>query len=182
MRSQLPRSTTSQPMSWPLHRSGSSTTGTIGSIAHQRTLGSCEPDNAANEPVLGQRCDLPPGGSAAVVRYGDSLCGIKETPPKRRRWRSFRQSAKVAPVRAGGQIQAIWVHERHRRQGLGRALVHAAESEAVHRGCEQVVLMTHSFQAPEFYEHLGYERKYAIEGRPKGYTNIVYVKRLTGTR
>src|SRR5207249_4948727 len=52
MRSQLPRSTTSQPMSWPLHRSGSSTIGTIGSIAHQRTLGSCEPTMRPNPSTL----------------------------------------------------------------------------------------------------------------------------------
>jgi hypothetical protein len=38
--------------------------------------------------------------------------------------------------------------------------------------------MTHSFQAPAFYERLGYERKYDIEGRPRGYANIVYVRRL----
>jgi len=40
--------------------------------------------------------------------------------------------------------------------------------------------MTHSFQAPEFYERLGYERRYAIEGRPKGHSNIVYIKLLKG--
>jgi len=76
------------------------------------------------------------------------------------------------------EIAHLWVHERYRGQGLGRALVHAAETEAVRRGCEQVVLMTHSFQAPAFYERLGYERKYDIEGRPRGYANIVYVRRL----
>ena len=76
------------------------------------------------------------------------------------------------------EITNLWVHERHRGQGLGKALVHAAESEAVRRGCEQVVLLTHSFQAPKFYEHLGYNRKYAIEGRPRGHADIVYVKRL----
>jgi hypothetical protein len=27
-----------------------------------------------------------------------------------------------------------------------------------------------------FYERMGYERKYAIEGRPKGYADIIYVK------
>jgi hypothetical protein len=43
-----------------------------------------------------------------------------------------------------------------------------------------VVLTTHSFQAPEFYERLGYERKYAIEGRPRGHANIVFVKLLQG--
>ena len=59
-------------------------------------------------------------------------------------------------------------------------LLHAAESEAMRRGCEQVVLLTHSFQAPQFYEHLGYDRKYDIEGRPRGYADIVYIKRLEG--
>jgi GNAT superfamily N-acetyltransferase len=78
------------------------------------------------------------------------------------------------------EITNLWVHERHRGEGLGSALVQAAESEAVRRGCEQVVLMTHSFQAPKFYEHLGYDRKYDIEGRPRGYADIVYVKGLKG--
>jgi hypothetical protein len=40
------------------------------------------------------------------------------------------------------------------------------------------VLATHSFQAPGFYERMGYERKYAIEGRPTGYADIIYVKCL----
>lgn len=78
------------------------------------------------------------------------------------------------------EIAHVWVHERHRGQGLGKALMIAAETEAALRGCEQVVLLTHSFQAPAFYERLGYERKYAIEGRPKGYADIVYAKQLAG--
>ena len=45
----------------------------------------------------------------------------------------------------------------------------------------QVVLVTHSFQASGFYERLGYERKYVIEGRPKGYADIIYVKVLQRT-
>jgi ribosomal protein S18 acetylase RimI-like enzyme len=78
------------------------------------------------------------------------------------------------------EITNLWVHEQYRGQGLGRALLHAAESEAVHRGCDQVVLITHSFQAPKFYEHLGYDRKFEIKDRPRGYTDIVYAKRLKG--
>ena len=78
------------------------------------------------------------------------------------------------------EISNIWVHERHRGRGLGKRLLQVAEAEALRRGCEQVVLMTHSFQAPGFYERLGYERRCAIEGRPKGHSDIVYVKRLQG--
>ncbi len=78
------------------------------------------------------------------------------------------------------EIENLWVEEHHRGRGLGAALLHTAEEEALRRGCLQVVLTTHSFQAPAFYQRLGYERKYAIEGRPTGYSNIVFVKSLQG--
>jgi len=77
-------------------------------------------------------------------------------------------------------IAHLWVHEAHRRRGLGRELLQAAEAEAGRRGCEQVVLSTHSFQAPEFYERLGYVKRAVIADWPKGYSDIVYVKRLSG--
>jgi GNAT superfamily N-acetyltransferase len=83
------------------------------------------------------------------------------------------------------EISYLWVDAHHRGQGLGRALLHSAEAEAHRRGCEQVVLLTHSFQAPEFYARHGYERKYAIEGRPRGHADIVLAKLLparNGTR
>jgi GNAT superfamily N-acetyltransferase len=76
------------------------------------------------------------------------------------------------------ELSHVWVHERYRGQGLGTLLIRSAETEAVARGCGQVVLATHSFQAPGFYQRMGYERKYAIEGRPKGHADIIYVKVL----
>lgn len=76
------------------------------------------------------------------------------------------------------ELSHVWVAEQYRGQGLGTALLRSAEAEAGARGCAQVVLATHSFQAPSFYERTGYERKYAIEGRPRGYADIIYVKRL----
>jgi len=76
------------------------------------------------------------------------------------------------------EISNLWVDERHRGRGLGRTLLGAAEAEALRRGCVQIVAITHSFQAPDFYEHLGYERKYAIEDCPKGHSDIVLIKRL----
>ena len=77
------------------------------------------------------------------------------------------------------ELSHVWVHEEHRGRGLGALLLRAAEAEATARGCAQVVLATHSFQAPEFYERMGYERKYAVEGHPQGHSDIIYVKRLT---
>jgi GNAT superfamily N-acetyltransferase len=78
------------------------------------------------------------------------------------------------------ELEYVWVHEGHRGRGLGTLLLRSAEAEAVARGCVQLVLLTHSFQAPAFYERLGYERKYVIEGRPTGHADIVYAKQLNG--
>lgn len=79
------------------------------------------------------------------------------------------------------ELTHLWVHERHRGQGLGKALLHSAETEALARGCVQVVLTTHSFQAPLFYERLGYERQYVIRDRPRGHSQIIFTKRLPPT-
>ena len=73
-------------------------------------------------------------------------------------------------------VAHLWVHESQRDRGLGRALVQAAEAEAIRRGCQQVVVATHSFQAPAFYERLGYEKQAVIRDQPKGYANFIYVK------
>lgn len=78
------------------------------------------------------------------------------------------------------ELAHVWVHEQHRAKGLGRQLIQAAEAEALSRGCVQMVLSTHSFQAPGFYERMGFERKYALEGRPQGHFQIYYAKRLPG--
>lgn len=75
----------------------------------------------------------------------------------------------------------VWVDQSYRGRGLGTALLRAAEAEAAARGCARVVLATHSFQAPGFYERLGYERKYAIEEQPVGYADLIYVKVLGDT-
>jgi|GraSoiStandDraft_4_1057263.scaffolds.fasta_scaffold530983_2 ribosomal protein S18 acetylase RimI-like enzyme len=74
-------------------------------------------------------------------------------------------------------ISNLWVDERHRGRGLGKALLCAAETEALGQGCAQVVIITHSFQAPGFYERLGYT-KYAIHDLPTGHADIVFTKAL----
>jgi ribosomal protein S18 acetylase RimI-like enzyme len=74
------------------------------------------------------------------------------------------------------EITKIWVHRSERSRGIGTELIRAAEREARRRGCEKIVLSTHSFQAPKFYEKLGFSRLCSIPGYPKGYEDIIYTK------
>lgn len=76
-------------------------------------------------------------------------------------------------------ILHLWVHESRRRQGLGRALLKAVEQEALCRGCTQALLSTHSFQAPAFYERLGYIRQATITDYPRGHALHLYLKQLS---
>lgn len=76
------------------------------------------------------------------------------------------------------KIALLWVHEDQRRLGIGRALMAAAEAEAVRRGCQLVTLSTHTFQAPGFYARLGYEQVATIADYPMGHAKIYFVKRL----
>jgi len=77
-------------------------------------------------------------------------------------------------------IAHLWVHESHRGHGIGRALLQAAEAEAIRRGCAQALLLTHSFQAPAFYERLGYVRQATVPNYPQGHAQHVYLKQLGG--
>ena len=77
-----------------------------------------------------------------------------------------------------GYVDTFWVREDLRRQGLGKRLLKAAEDEAALRGCRVMQLSTHSYQAPEFYPRVGYERIGALPGWPVDSTRIFFQKRL----
>ena len=66
------------------------------------------------------------------------------------------------------KVEFLWIAAPHRRDGLGRRLLTAAEDEARARGCDLIVLDTHDFQAPGFYRKLGYEACGRVEGTPRG--------------
>ena len=76
-------------------------------------------------------------------------------------------------------ILLLWVDESVSGGGLGRALMNAAEEEALRRGCHQIVLSTHSFQAPRFYEKLGFRPLAVIPNNPAGHADIIYTKELS---
>jgi ribosomal protein S18 acetylase RimI-like enzyme len=75
-------------------------------------------------------------------------------------------------------IEWLWVDAGHRHEGLGTRLVRAAEDEAVRRGCVVVRVNTHTFQAPGFYEALGYSPIGLAEDTPVGHEEVFFEMRL----
>jgi GNAT superfamily N-acetyltransferase len=75
-------------------------------------------------------------------------------------------------------IQILWVAESLRGRGHGRRLLEAAETLAAERGCLNAFLETFSFQAPLFYQKLGYEVFGEADDWPEGHTHYFLRKRL----
>jgi GNAT superfamily N-acetyltransferase len=76
------------------------------------------------------------------------------------------------------ELQALWVDEELRGQGLGRELMAAAEDAARRRGCELVVSNAYDLLTPGFHERLGYATAGVVEGCPVGSTARWYRKEL----
>lgn len=76
------------------------------------------------------------------------------------------------------EISVIWVDERVRHQGLGQRLMEQAEHEARQRGCRYARLATGNYQAPAFYQKLGYTLYGTLENCPPGETVLYFWKAL----
>jgi len=75
-------------------------------------------------------------------------------------------------------VQLLVVPETLRGSGFGRRLMAAAEEEGLRRGCRNAWLDTHEFQAPGFYEKLGYSVFGRLPDYPPGFARVFLTKRL----
>lgn len=63
-------------------------------------------------------------------------------------------------------IGMVWVRDDQRGTGVGTRLMEAFEAEARRRGATHVFVTSFTFQAPGFYEGLGYREIFRWEGVP----------------
>ena len=76
------------------------------------------------------------------------------------------------------EIKTFAVKCENRNNGIGQKLIREAEKEAKKRNCRFISLDTFSFQAPEFYEKLGFEKIGTETDFPKGFEKYYYRKKI----
>ena len=75
-------------------------------------------------------------------------------------------------------IKHLWVAEQYRGHGFGFRLMARAEDEAAKRGCRVLWVDTLSYQAPEFYEKLGFAAQATIPEYRGVHSRIFFKKEI----
>jgi GNAT superfamily N-acetyltransferase len=75
-------------------------------------------------------------------------------------------------------IDRLWVSDGHRGKGLGARLLTAVEERARGEGVKIVELNTFGFQAPGFYEKMGYRLFGSLEPAVGEWGHYFYTKEL----
>lgn len=142
-------------------------------------------DRAADEPIL-TLTDAPDARAKATI--GEGLAAFNEERAgywDRRALAVLVHDADGKTVVGGllGRtalgllfIDVFFLPETLRGRGIGSRIIRIAEDEAIRRGCRAAVLYTISFQAPGFYERLGYRVFGRIPCDPPGVARVFMSK------
>ena len=76
------------------------------------------------------------------------------------------------------EVDYLCVAEEYRNRGYGEALLKKIEREAEANQIKRIILNTYSFQAPLFYEKLGYRQLFSITPVFKDYSQYYFIKEL----
>jgi len=134
--------------------------------------------------------DAPADTDTDVLAYG--LEAYNEARwPLHPPWRPFaiflRDEGRIVAGLAGETycgwlfVRYLWVSEGLRGRGVGRELMVQAEACARERGCHSAWLDTFGFQAPGFYEKLGYQ-EFARLDYPPGHHKQFMCKQLASPK
>lgn len=74
-------------------------------------------------------------------------------------------------------IGMTWVREDKRGGGVGASLISAFEEEARRRGATHVFVTSFTFQAPAFYQRLGYKEIFRWESVPTSGRDDVHMRK-----
>jgi ribosomal protein S18 acetylase RimI-like enzyme len=75
-------------------------------------------------------------------------------------------------------LSLLWVDESLRGEGWGKQLLERFENEAIARDCHAAWVDTYGFQAPGFYEKLGYREFGRLDNFPPGSARLFFWKPL----
>lgn len=75
-------------------------------------------------------------------------------------------------------VELFWLPEALRGSGLGSRILRLMEEEGRRRGCRSAVLLTISFQAPDFYRRQGWRVFGDIPCDPPGTSRVFMTKDL----
>lgn len=104
------------------------------------------------------------------------------TPARKLTVRVERSSEIVAGVsgwtwgEAAG-ISLMWVQSDLRGTGVGSEAISAFEAVARERGCTHVFVTSFTFQAPAFYQHLGYREIFRWDSVPTSGMDDVHMRK-----
>jgi GNAT superfamily N-acetyltransferase len=72
-------------------------------------------------------------------------------------------------------VNWLWVAHSYRKHGIGSRLMAGAEASARSQGCRAAYLDTFAFQAPKFYERLGYRESGRLNDfPPRPFAHLVH--------
>jgi GNAT superfamily N-acetyltransferase len=125
----------------------------------------------------------------ASKRILDPLVVYNEAQVGPENWREFALSAISSTTEPVGGlfgftqwnhffVAALYVEQQFRRDGIGRELMKRAEALALEQGCDVIYLDSFDYQAPGFYEKLGFKVFGKLEDYPPGHQRLYLEKRI----